>query len=164
MRAGHVGVRLALSRRVAEVAAAVDDLLGRPPADAELQPAARDEVGRAGILGHVQRVLVPHVDDGRADLDPLGARADRREQRERRAELPGEVVDAEVRAVRAEFLGGDGQVDRLQQGVRRGARLRARRRRPMAEGEEADPLHLRIVARDLARKRRRGLDRSICGG
>ena len=67
--ARHVGVGLALGGRVAEVAAAVDHLLRRPAADAELEPAAGDEVGRARVLGHVQRVLVAHVDDGRADLD-----------------------------------------------------------------------------------------------
>ena len=41
----------------------------RPPAD---------EVGGAGVLRHVERVLVAHVDDRGADLDALGARADRR--------------------------------------------------------------------------------------
>ena len=71
MLAGHVGVGLALGRHVAEVAEAVDDLLGRPAADPELEAAARDEVGGAGVLDHVQRVLVAHVDDGRPDLDPL---------------------------------------------------------------------------------------------
>ena len=35
----------------------------------ELEPAAGDEVGRTRVLGHVQRVLVAHVDDGGADLD-----------------------------------------------------------------------------------------------
>ena len=69
--ARHVGVGLAFGRHVAEMAPAVDHLLGRAAADAQLQPAARDEVGRPGVLGHVQRVLVAHVDDGRADLDRL---------------------------------------------------------------------------------------------
>ena len=56
---------------VAEVAEPVDHLLGRAATDAELQPAAGDEVGRPGVLGHVERVLVAHVDDGGAHLDPL---------------------------------------------------------------------------------------------
>ena len=43
----------------------------------------------------------------------LRARADGREQRERRAELAGEVVHAEVGAVGAQLLGGHGQLDRL---------------------------------------------------
>ena len=72
----HVGVALPLRRRVAEVAPAIDHLLGRAAADAELQPAAGDEVGRARVLRHVERVLVAHVDDRRADLDALGPGAD----------------------------------------------------------------------------------------
>ena len=73
----------------------------------------------AGVLGHVERVLVAHVDDAGADLDPAGPRADGGEQRERRGELVGEVVHPEVRAVGAELLGGDREVDRLQQHVGR---------------------------------------------
>ena len=95
----HVGIGLALGRAVAEVAPAVDDLLGRAPADAELQPAAGDEVGGAGVLGHVEGVLVAHVDDGGADLDAARPRADRREQRKGRGELAGKVVDADIGAV-----------------------------------------------------------------
>ena len=116
--AGHVGVGLALGRLVAEVAEAVDDLLRRAAADPELEATARDEVGGAGVLDHVQRVLVAHVDDGRADLDALRPRADRREQRERRGELLGEVVDAEVGAVGAEVLDRLGELDRLDERVR----------------------------------------------
>ena len=141
----HVGVGHALRRHVAEVAKAVDHLLGRAAADAELQAAAGDEVGGAGVLRHVQRVLVAHVDDRGADLDALGPRAAGREQRERRAELAGEVMHAEIGAVGAELLGGDGELDRLQQRVGRRARLRLRRRGPMAEGEEADVFHGRYV-------------------
>ena len=137
----HVGVGHPLGRREAEVAPAVDHLLGRAAADAELQAAAGDEVGGAGVLRHVQRVLVAHVDDGGADLDPLGLRAARRQQRERRAELAGEVMHPEVGAVGAELLGGDGELDRLQQRVGRRTRLRLRRRGPMAEREEADFFH-----------------------
>ena len=128
-------------RRVAEVAPAVDHLLGRAARDAELQAAAGDEVGGAGVLRHVERVLVAHVDDRGADLDALGARAAGGEQRERRAELAGEVMDAEIGPVGAELLGGDGELDRLQQGVGGRPRLRLRRRGPMAEGEEADVFH-----------------------
>ena len=149
----HVGVGLALGRRVAEVAPAVDHLLGRAAADAELQAPAGDEVGRARVLRHVQRVLVAHVDDRRADLDALGPRAARRQQRERRAELAGEVMHAEIGAVRAELLGRDGEVDRLQQRVGRRPRLRLRRRGPVAEGEEADLFHGGLS--ELQRDRRR---------
>ena len=128
-------------RLVAEMAQAVDHLLRRAAADAELQPPAGDHVGRAGVLDHVERVLVAHVDHRRPDLDPAGAGPDRGQQRERRRELLGEVVHAEVGAVRAELLGRHRQLDRLPQRVRRRARLRVRRRRPMAEGQEPDALH-----------------------
>ena len=76
-----------------------------------------------------------------ADLDAARPGADRRQQRERRAELAGEVMHPEVGAVGAELLRRDGELDRLQQRVGGRARLRVRRRRPVAEGEEADLLH-----------------------
>ncbi len=78
----HVGVALALLRKVAEVAPTVDHLLRRAPADSQLQPAARNEVGRAGLLGHIERVLVAHVDDRRADFDTAGLRTHGGQQRE----------------------------------------------------------------------------------
>ena len=110
MAARHVGVALALSRRVAEVAPSIDDLLGRSAADSELQTPAGNQVGRACILDHVERVLVAHVDHGRADLDAAGLRADRGQERKRRCELAGEVMHAEIGAVRAKLFGGDGEV------------------------------------------------------
>ena len=143
---GHVGVGLAFGRRVTEVAPAVDHLLGRAAADAELQASAADDVGRAGVLRHVQRVLVAHVDDRGADLDAPGPRADRGQQRERRAELARIVMDAEECAVRTKLLGGDRKLDRLQQRVGRRPHLRLRRRRPMAEREEADLFHKAILS------------------
>ncbi len=63
------------------------------------------------------------------------------EQREGRAELAGEMVDAEIGPVGADFLGRDGELDRLQQGVGGGARLRVRRGAPVPEREETDLLH-----------------------
>src|SRR5258708_38271936 len=65
----HLGVSLALGRLITEIAPAIDHLLGRPSADAELQTPAGDEIGGAGVLRHVERVLVAHVDHRRADLD-----------------------------------------------------------------------------------------------
>jgi hypothetical protein len=124
MTARHLGMCLAVCRRITEVAPSVDHLLRRSPADAELKPAARDSVCRPGILRHVERVLVPHVDDRCADLDPGRTRADGREKRKRRAELLGEVMDTVVGTVGAQFLGGHGQLDRLKQRVRRRADLR----------------------------------------
>src|SRR3954469_1215070 len=105
MAAGHIGLGPTFLRRITEGAPAVDDLLRRTAADAELQPTARDQIRGARVLGHIQRILVAHVDDGRADLDLAGARADRGEQRERRAELAREVMYAEIGAVGAELLG-----------------------------------------------------------
>ena len=137
----HVGVGHAIRRDVTEVAKAVDHLLGRAAADAELQAPAGDEVGAACVLRHVHRVLVAHVDDRGADLDALGLGAAGREQRERRAELAGEVMHPEIGPVRAQLLGRDGELDRLQQRVGRRPRLRLWRRGPMAEGEEADVFH-----------------------
>ena len=67
---------------IAEMPPALDHLLGRAAADAELQPAAADQVGRARILDHVEGVLVAHVDHAGADLDAAGSCADRRQQRE----------------------------------------------------------------------------------
>ena len=137
----HVGVGLPLRRRVAEIAKTVDHLLGRAAADAELQAPAGDEVGRAGILRHVERVLVAHVDDRRAELDPLRPRAARGEQRKRRAELPRKMMHPEIRPVRPDLLRRDGKLDRLQQRVGRRPHLRLRRRRPVTEGEKADAFH-----------------------
>ena len=137
----HVSVGHALRRCVTEVTKAVDDLLGRAAADAELQTPGGDEVGGACVLSHVKRVLVAHVDDRGADLDALGLRAAGREQRKRRAELAREVMHSEVGPVRAEFFGGDRKLDRLQQRIGRRPGLRLWRRGPVAEGEEADVFH-----------------------
>ena len=153
----HVGVRLTLRRAVAEVSPAVDDLLGRAATDAELQPSTGDKVRRAGVLRHIERVFVAHVDDRRADLDPAGFGANRREQRKRRGQLAGEMMHAEVSAVSAEFLGGDCEFDGLQQRVRRRTGLRLRRRRPVAERQKADLLQGRFlgeVRRDFRAPRR----------
>ncbi len=112
---GHVRIALAVRRRITKVTPAVDHLLGRAAADAELEPSGRDEVGGARVFRHIARVFVPHVDDRRANLDRARPRADGRQQRERRAELAGEVMHANERAVRAQLLRGDSQFDRLEQ-------------------------------------------------
>jgi len=143
--AGHVSVGLVVGRRVPEVAESVDDLLRRSATDSELQATARDEIGGAGIFDHVKRVLVAHVDDGRPDLDALGASADRRQERERRGKLLGEVVDAEVGTVSSQVLDRLGELDRLDERVRARADHRIGRRRPMPERQEADLLHTPIL-------------------
>jgi hypothetical protein len=126
MAPAHIGIALALGRAIAEIAPAIDHLLGRAPAEPQLEAPAGDQVSRARILGHVERVLVPHVDDPGANLDAAGLGAHGGQQRERRGELAGEMMNAEIGAVRAQFLGCDGQVDRLQQRVCGGPRLRLR--------------------------------------
>src|SRR5258708_37931643 len=133
MAARHVGIALARGWCVAEAPPPVDHLLRRAAADPELQPAARNEVGRACVLSHVQRILVTHVDHRGSDLDRPRPRADGGKQWKGRAELPREMVYAEVRAVSAQRLGGDAQLDGLEQRIGRRAYLRAVRVSPMAE-------------------------------
>ena len=83
-------------------------------------------IGAAGVLRHVERILVAHVDDRGADLDLFGPRADGGEQWERRAELAGVVMHAEKSTIGAERLGGDRKLDRLQQRVGRRSHFRVR--------------------------------------
>jgi hypothetical protein len=99
------------------VTKAVDHLLGRAATDPELQTTARDQIRRPGVLRHVERVLVAHVDDARPDLDPRGSRTDRREERERGRQLTREVVDTKVRAIGSQLFRGDGELNRLDQGI-----------------------------------------------
>ena len=132
--------RSALGRRVAERVRAAVRRLGRASADAQLQTATAEQIGCGRVLRHVERVLVPHVDHGGADLDPARPDADRGEERERRRQLAGEVMHPDERAVDAELLGGDRELDRLKVRVARGARQRPVGRLPMAEREEADAL------------------------
>jgi len=117
MTSPHVGVGLAVGRLIAEISPAIDYLLGRAPADAKLQAPAGDEIGGTGVLGHVERVLIAHVDHGRADLYSAGLRTDRCKEREGRGQLTGEVMDSKVRAVRTQFLGSNGQIDGLEKRV-----------------------------------------------
>src|SRR5579872_1518414 len=128
-------------RRIAEVTPAFDDLFRRASADAELEPAVADEIGRTRVLDHVERILVSHVDDGRSDLDATRPGADGREQRKGRPELPGKVMHAKVRAVGAELLGRHSELDRLLKHIARRSRDRWARRCPMTEGQESDLFH-----------------------
>jgi hypothetical protein len=41
-----------------------------------LQACASYNIGRTGVFRHVQRVLIPHVDDRCANLNPLRLRTD----------------------------------------------------------------------------------------
>ena len=107
---------------------------------------ARDEVGGRGLLGHVERVLVAHVDHAGAEFDLRRAGGHGGEQRKRRRELAGEVVHAHVRAVDTDLLGGNRQFDHLQVRVGRGSRQRSGDRLPVTEGEEPDFLHVHVNA------------------
>ena len=111
MAATHIGVGLALGWLIAEIAPAIDDLLGRTTAYAQLQAPAGDEVGSARILGHIEGVLVAHVDDCGPNFDMVGSGAYGREKRKGGGELAGEMMHAEIGAVRAQRLGRDGEVD-----------------------------------------------------
>ncbi len=108
-----------------------------------LPPAIRSAA--AGVLGHVERVLVAHVDNRRADLDAAGFRSDRSQQRKRRSQLARKMMDAKIGAVRAELLRGDGELNGLQQRVRGRARLRLRGGRPVTEGDENPIFFMRWV-------------------
>lgn len=120
MAAGHVRISLTVGRGIVEIAPAVDHLLRRAAADAELQPPAGDQIRRAGVFHHVQRVFITHVDHASADLDALGFGADGGQQRERRSQLARKVVYAKIGAVRPQIFGGDRQIDGLQQRIRCG--------------------------------------------
>lgn len=130
----HVLFALTFGRAITEITPAIDHLLRRTAADAELQAPTGDEVCRAGILHHVERVFITHVDDAGADLDLLRAGADGGQKREGRGQLAGEMVHAEIGAIGPQFFRSHGEVDRLQQRVGRGACLRLGRGRPVAEG------------------------------
>lgn len=81
------------------------------------------------------------MDDGGADFDFSRVCADGGEQRKGRGELACEMVDAEIGAIETEAFGFDGEIDGLKEDVGRGTRLGAGRRRPVAEGQEAELFH-----------------------
>jgi hypothetical protein len=83
-----------------------------------LQAAAGDEVSGTGILGHIERVLVTHVDDRGAYFDAAGSGPDGGQQRKGRGELTGEMVRAKIGPVGAKLLGSDRQLDGLKQRIR----------------------------------------------
>jgi hypothetical protein len=134
--------RLVVIDRIAEGLGTVPRRLGRAPADPELESAVGEQIGCRCGLGHVERVLIAHVDHAGADLDAAGLDADRREEREGRGELAGEVVDADERPVDPDLLGGDCELDRLAKRVATRVGQSAARM-PGAERKETDPLWIR---------------------
>lgn len=122
MTTAHVRVGFTVRGCVAEVTPTFDDLLWRTSADPQMQPAIADEIRRARVLDHVERVFVPHVDDSRADLDPAGPRTDGREKGEGGRELLGKVVDTKVCPVRAKPFRRHRQLNGLLQDIARGSR------------------------------------------
>jgi hypothetical protein len=142
MAPAHIGVTLPLVRAVAKIAPAVDNVFGRASANAQLQPPAGDQVGRARVFCHIERVFVAHVDYRRANLDAACLGTNGCQKRERRSELTGEMMNPKKCAVRSQFLSRDGQVDGLQEHIGRRSGLRVRRRRPVPEREETNLLHL----------------------
>ena len=76
----QIGIGSALWRCVAKVSPSFDDLFGRTATDSELQASVADQVGGAGVLDHVVRIFITHVDDARSDFDLRRARADRGEE------------------------------------------------------------------------------------
>ncbi len=123
MPPAHGGIVLAVPRLMAKIAPPVDDLFGRSAADSQLQTPACNEIRGAGILCHVIRVLIPHVDHGRADFNAPGPRRGRGQQRERRGQLPREMMHTKVRSVHPRPLGLNGKVNRLKQRIRRASRF-----------------------------------------
>jgi hypothetical protein len=118
----QVRIVLAFIWAVAKVAPTIDDLLGGTAADAQLQTSTSDEIRSAGVLRHVMRILIPHVDDGRANFNLSRFGADRREQREGRRQLLREVMNAEVGSVHSQAFGLYCEIDGLQDRI--GRRLR----------------------------------------
>src|SRR4030095_2708052 len=56
-------------------------------------------------------------------------------------------------AIGAQFFGSNGQLNRLKQGVRRGAHFRVWRRRPVPERQEPDLLHSHILSHSVSNSR-----------
>src|SRR6476646_2764830 len=79
----HAGIVLAFNRAVAKIAPPIDYLLGRTAADSQLQAPAGDEIRSAGILRHIVRILIPHVNHCGANFNVSGLGTDRGKQWER---------------------------------------------------------------------------------
>jgi len=68
---------------IAEIPPTIDHLFGRASTDPRLKARTRNEVSCTGIFRHVARILVPHVDDRRPNLNCFGPGFYRRQQWQR---------------------------------------------------------------------------------
>jgi hypothetical protein len=119
MPPAHIRIILAILRTEAEMTPTFDDLLGRAAADPQLQASAGYEIRRAGVLGHVVRILIPHIDHCCADFDFSRLRPNRSKQRKWGCKLLCEVMNTEVGSVHSHALGLDGKINGLQEHVSR---------------------------------------------
>ena len=124
--AEHSCIILTVARVMAKIAPSVDDLFRRTATDSQLQAPAGDEIRGAGILGHVMRVLISHVNHCCADFNTVRLSADRGDQWKWGSQLSREVMNTKIRSVNAQPFGLDGKVNRLQERVRRSSRFRVR--------------------------------------
>ena len=117
MPSSHPLIILAFQWLIAKITPTIDHLLWRTATDTQLQTSAGDQVRSAGILRHVVRIFIAHVDHRGADLNPLRLGADRREQWERRCQLPRKVMDTKVGSIHSQTLGLHSEVNRLQERI-----------------------------------------------
>ena len=78
--------------------------------------------GRARILGHVVRILIPHINHCGADFNFSRLGADRGQKREWRSQLPRKMMNAKIRSVQSQALSLHGEVNGLQKRVSRRSR------------------------------------------
>src|SRR5579863_1969377 len=69
MSPSHLCIVIAFNRTVAKIAPTIDDLLGRTAADTQLQASTSDQIRSTGVLRHVVRILIAHVDHGGANFN-----------------------------------------------------------------------------------------------
>ena len=123
-------------------------LLAPPVAETEEQPAARQEVDDGRVLGESQRVVERREHDAGPELDPLGHRGERREQREHRRQITVRrtVVLAHPRGVEPDAFGQAHELERLPVLLPEGS-FRARRELGREQPDADADAHRRDVTR-----------------
>src|SRR5262249_32649851 len=120
----------------------------RPAAEDDLGPAAGDGVQRGVPLVHPDRIVGTQHGDGGAEVDPLGARRDRREHHVsgRHREILG-VMLADPEEVQPGLLGQDSFLDHVADRLGMRQRLAIGVAVPVAEGVQAEGVrHARLLA------------------